>query len=237
MTAADSILWDPLEPLKPAVNRRAGLMRIINETPKANQALRDYVFLGAGRSFASLIKSYQAETKAHPKFKPPTVRLATLKNWSTRWRWQLRLADYNRLQGEIDERLYQERRLALAEFDWRDSVELRERSRDILEELPKFIDRVEEVIENEDGTTTIIVYRRPGAKITELAQTLRISSQLGRSAVGEADVTIGEPLDLDQVRRARWAQVTEDLESLHDDETENDQTPPAKDKRRKTKKK
>lgn len=57
------------------------------QNPKAEQAFLDYVALGPGRSLSALIEAYQSAPKA-----PPTKRLETLKDWSTKYHWQARIA-------------------------------------------------------------------------------------------------------------------------------------------------
>ena len=56
-------------------------------TDKAAAAFADYIGMGPGRSLASLCNRYQKSTKA-----PPTKRLETLKEWSTKYQWQARIS-------------------------------------------------------------------------------------------------------------------------------------------------
>ncbi|KKL53721.1 hypothetical protein LCGC14_1300080, partial [marine sediment metagenome] len=65
------------------------LNRVANETIKAHTALMDYWQIGAGRSLVNLCQIY---TKPMPDPEPPTVHIATLKVWSSRYHWQARIA-------------------------------------------------------------------------------------------------------------------------------------------------
>lgn len=74
----------------------APLSRIPYETQKSHDALMDYFLMGAGRSLAKLHQKY---TKAIPN--PPTLHIATLKKWSTRYHWQARIARQKEIDDEI----------------------------------------------------------------------------------------------------------------------------------------
>lgn len=57
-------------------------------TPKAAQAFDDFVALGPTRSLRKLYERYRQQTVS----KPPSSRLETLFEWSTKYGWQDRIA-------------------------------------------------------------------------------------------------------------------------------------------------
>lgn len=66
------------------------LPRLEGESARAYAARVEYVTMGAGRSFERLLDRYQSAPKARP-----TQRLATLKEWSTRYNWQSSVREYD----------------------------------------------------------------------------------------------------------------------------------------------
>jgi len=62
----------------------------MRETNKAKQAFEDYFNLGPGRSLVALAGQYKRQKDT--KQSPPTSNLRTLKTWSTKHRWQDRVA-------------------------------------------------------------------------------------------------------------------------------------------------
>ncbi len=69
------------------------------ENKKAYAAFCDYARLGAGRSLSLLVKTYQTATKPLP----PTKRITTLKEWSSKYHWQVRVAAYDKaIQAELE---------------------------------------------------------------------------------------------------------------------------------------
>lgn len=70
----------------------------MRETIRAKQSFEDYFNLGPGRSLKALAGQYR--NQAETKLRPPTLRLATLKEWSTKHGWQERVARRN---AEISE--------------------------------------------------------------------------------------------------------------------------------------
>ncbi len=63
----------------------------LKETPRAAQAFQDYVAIGPARSLSRLIELYHDTHQSATK-PPPTKRLDTLKEWSTKYGWQDRIA-------------------------------------------------------------------------------------------------------------------------------------------------
>jgi len=62
-------------------------METLRPNPRAEQAFADYVAMGPSRSLRALAEAYQGGIKP-----APTRKLRTLAEWSTRYRWQERIA-------------------------------------------------------------------------------------------------------------------------------------------------
>lgn len=80
---------------------------LLDESPKARQAWADYVALGPGRSLEALVERYQTEKGSGRSV--PSVRLATLADWSRSFGWQARLqaqADRAAAEAEAEQRRY-----------------------------------------------------------------------------------------------------------------------------------
>lgn len=86
----------------------------------AEEAFADYVAMGADRSLAALCARYQNETNP-----VPTRRIGTLKNWSTTYNWQARIAS---AVTEAAERKLQEAAELDADTFLRTSQELNKRA-------------------------------------------------------------------------------------------------------------
>jgi hypothetical protein len=115
------ILFDAAHPLD----------KLPNEGLRANQALRAYALMGPGRSLLKLHKAGQAVTG--------TPRLPTLEHWSRRWAWQRRVAAWEQLQFEEDERQWAERRSEIRELGYQKGKALMALVDSVLAEAPKFV--------------------------------------------------------------------------------------------------
>lgn len=73
------------------MNDLTTLEQLEGETPNAYRAFCDYVAMGSKRSLPKLAARYQADAEASP-----TRRLATLKEWSSKYEWQRRINEYQR---------------------------------------------------------------------------------------------------------------------------------------------
>ena len=200
--------WDALDPLA----------QVEGETPKANLALRDYALLGGGRSLRSLQKEYQA--RAERGERPPTVRMATLEEWSSKNRWQARVADFER--GQHLARLV-ERRERQQDWDnraWSTANALLEKA----EQMLKYpLVRTETI----DGKTTVSPARWSLDTLTRLVNTAdklaRLAVQLpDDQARPVEDWTRGLPEhvpadEVDVILDAIAAQVVTGLETLNDE--------------------
>ncbi|GIV82076.1 MAG: hypothetical protein KatS3mg051_1430 [Anaerolineae bacterium] len=135
------------------------LARLAGETARAYAAFLDYVRLGEGRSLRGLLAHYQAlhgekrPQTAHkaPTEKPPTLRLKTLADWSTRYRWQERLAAYQAERARREQAVWERRRAEVRQADWEVSAELRELVRAALAQLPQFIKTTRTYVKGRDG--------------------------------------------------------------------------------------
>jgi hypothetical protein len=95
-------------------------------------------------------KRGQSEGKARAT-SVPTVRLATLESWSTRYRWQERLAGYQAERARRERAVWEQRRAEVREADWQVSAELRELVRAALAQLPQFIKTTRTYVKGRDG--------------------------------------------------------------------------------------
>jgi len=76
--------YNPTEPL--ALHDR--------ETKKSNKALNDYYLMGEYRSLEKLFNLYAKSDN------PTVTRLQTLKDWSSKYRWQNRIRDYDAMVNQ-----------------------------------------------------------------------------------------------------------------------------------------
>lgn len=151
---------------------------------------------GKRRSIRDLFDHYTAQSASSSLAdRPPTLSLATLFGWSKRHEWENRvtLADRQLQEAEDASRatIRAERRKQLEDQDFRDGNALREATRAILSELPKFKTRTISHVERTDPLTKVVTITEiiavalqagPG----ELARALEAASKLQRLSVGEA---------------------------------------------------
>lgn len=149
MTDRKPFIWDTKDPLAKSPG----------ETLRANQALRDYANMGAGRSLSSLQELYRARVRQNmaepipgsPSESVPTQAIFTLKEWSSRYQWQARLEVLQELQRQEEEELWRERRIQVRQQDWQQGEELRKLVGKILDEAPNFIKTRRRIIRGEEG--------------------------------------------------------------------------------------
>lgn len=92
-------------------DRDTPLSRIKNETIKAHNAFMDYFLMGGGRSFSKLFDQWKRIKEAaelYPK-EPPTKRFQTLKDWSSKFHWQARIARQSEIDNDIFLEQYRQR--------------------------------------------------------------------------------------------------------------------------------
>ncbi len=187
--------WDEGDPLALAEG----------ESAKANQGLHDYAGLGAGRSLRLLCERYEAASRdqAATTPRPPTVRLATLKEWSTSFEWG------ERVRAWEDEERKRERAAAAAVREQR-AAELADRNWDLSEKLASRViemlgfplAQVEQVTrrrQSDDGRTTEIhmnVVKPAKWSFQTAAIMADIAAKLGALSAGEATDRTAHTLDL-----------------------------------------
>lgn len=105
------------------------------EPPRARQAFEDYVAMGEGRSLDRLWKAYRERQEIGSEAATPTRRFRTLADWSTRYRWQERLANRER---ELAEAAWAKQKGAL--------VQRRVKQLDALRRMSdRFLERIDEL--------------------------------------------------------------------------------------------
>jgi len=112
--------------------------RMPGESERANMALIDYVVMGPARTLAKLMAEYRAQAATGRQ--PPTTRIATIKSWSSKYRWQARLAII--IAAEKDAALtdYAERQAAFRDRAWRDHEKVGELFDKIMDRAPAYLD-------------------------------------------------------------------------------------------------
>jgi hypothetical protein len=134
-----------------AYNPDDPLSLIPGENERAHLALHDYDALGPDRTLERLSAIYRSATTV-----VPTRQTTTLKNWSTRYQWQERLAQQQelRLAAERERRdaVWAARREQIRDESWELAQRLRKRAIELLDHPT-----VEEHIESKDGKTITIV--------------------------------------------------------------------------------
>lgn len=77
------------------------------ERDRAVIACNDYLLMGPGRSLRKLWEQYREQKRLQTAYKPPTVRLKTLSDWSVRYDWQTRAKLYDAEQERIKAEKFQ----------------------------------------------------------------------------------------------------------------------------------
>jgi hypothetical protein len=96
--------WNQADPLENVISDEGW-----RESKRANQAFRDYAFMGVSRSLAALIKIYTKQTPERLQL-PATKSLNTLKKWSQAFAWVERAERFDALQAEKTKAEYDTRR-------------------------------------------------------------------------------------------------------------------------------
>lgn len=116
-------IWDEQDPLA----------AIQGESGRANRALRDYVFLGAGRTLRALHNRYLEQAREEGAKQVPTASMDTLKRWSGQYRWSHRARAYDRAVHQEEESQWQDRWRDTRKEQWEMAQLMLQRGRDILE--------------------------------------------------------------------------------------------------------
>lgn len=176
--------WEALTP-----EQSEALARLSGETARAYAAFLDYVKLGDGRSLRRLLEQYQAwhgEKRGQSEGKAravsvPTARLATLEGWSTRYRWQERLAAYQAELARREQAVWEQRRAEVRERDWAAGEELRDLAAQVLAQAPQFVKTTRRLLRGRDGAPDREVITL-GLDADALLKTLKLASELQRQA-------------------------------------------------------
>lgn len=129
------------------------LVRIKGESARANNALRQYYLMGAGRSLRALLAQFNQQVLDNEGTKPPTTRFNTLGMWSSAYNWQARIAAQTEIDFEADRLAWESRRRQIKEDDWTQSVALRDLAAKIMAEGPNFIKTRRRVVK---GQPTVV---------------------------------------------------------------------------------
>lgn len=166
------------------------LARRKGESSKAHAALLDYVRMGPGRSLRKLHATYcgQSEGGAGAET-PPTRRLATLEDWSSRYAWQDRLAAYKQERNARDQVIWEERQRALQEADFTTGDALRELAALMLAQTPQFLKTTRRLVKGGKGQPDreVVTVALDG---TLMLRALKLASELQRKASGLAGDTV-----------------------------------------------
>ena len=179
------------------------LARLPDEPASAHQALIDYEAMGQGRSLDALAKHYRACTTA-----VPSRQVVTLKNWSSRYNWQdrLALAHDARIARERQAReaVWAARREAIREESFSLAEQLRKRALELLAQ--EFAE--EQVIKRNGIEITVL---RPKWSMKDIATFAETYDKLARLSAG---------MDTEQQKIVIEGIDHDDLESLPDEELE-----------------
>lgn len=142
---------------------------------RIEQAYADYVALGDHRTLVKLWERYQ---ECDDPRLVPTKRIATIKAWSKRYRWQERIR-----QAAVRETLAQERRLAVDRERERHAVRDREKSL-----AARLMDRAEEMLNWPLARQTREVIEQGADGIVRTYQVIEPTRWSMRDAAAMADV-------------------------------------------------
>lgn len=164
-----------------AFDRENPLGACKGESLRANRALRDYAFMGPGRSLRKLLEKYreQSDNKARTE-KAPTNRFSSLADWSTKYQWQDRVALWEALQDAAIDQRWAERRSEHREDEWELRDSLVELAKNIIAEGPKFLQTRRRTQKDQDGRIIEIVTVALDARLA--VEAAEAASKLGRLA-------------------------------------------------------
>lgn len=160
------------------------LARIPGESKRANSALRDYFFMGDGRSLRKLLEIYKEQSLNNSLTTPPALRFITLANWSSSYFWQDRISRMTEIEREKDYQLWESRRRQIRETDYSNAQRLRDLFDRAMDEAPNFIKTRRKFIAGKDGSpdreiVTLSFDTNAVARIAELASKLdRLAAEM-----------------------------------------------------------
>jgi len=164
------VIWEVAQPLS----------RCKGEAQRPNAALRDYARMGPGRSLAKLLEVYQAQDD--PRDRSPTQRLNTLKNWSARYSWVARTAQWELLEMEAEDQAWRERRDTYRAK----AYELANKALDRFEEMLSYpLTRRIITDRDEAGRPVAITIEPTNWNISSAARLLAEANKIGMLSLGE----------------------------------------------------
>lgn len=181
------------------------LTRGQGEPSKPHTALTDYAQLGPGRSFERLLARYRSA----PDPRPPTMRRATLVDWSTRYAWQARVAAYDAAQAAAALAASAARRQAraaeVADAAWDVGMQLIASAQALLNR-PLVATTIEELTETDPATgqeiRVRIIREIPRGSLRDIAGMAKAGVEAARLAAGEptSHIAVGvQLLDAEQL--------------------------------------
>lgn len=202
------------------------LEQMKDESLKANNALNDYFLLGDGRSLAILHQKY---TKAAPK-QAPTRQLRTLKEWSSKYAWQARIARQEEIVKQKERDEWAARQEELRKREWKIAMAALDKAEQMLKFPLAEVERTTKVEHAPDGKTIINHYTimNPARwSFGDAARVIKDASRVARLATGQetehqkqsGEVTqIGMTLDEWKQRQGeRRKQVADTLENFEEE--------------------
>ena len=158
-------------------DQEAPLTKADGESVKANRALRDYAYMGIGRTLDALAELYQERHRQGKR--PPTVSRTTIGTWCFRGRWVDRVKRWEDLEIEREEDEWRQWRRQLRLKEKEGAQMLLDLSQQILEEGPDFIQR-REVMDKRTGQVTVFLKLDGDLAV----RALEAGSKIGRLAAG-----------------------------------------------------
>jgi hypothetical protein len=169
----DDFVWDYDDPLAECEF----------ETKKSRIALRDFAFLGGGRTLRALCEHYEQQYAEGRK--PPTRSMSTLTNWSMVYQWMARVKRFEELEYTREKQAWRERHEQIREADWEQGSRLRSLADKMLKEAPNYTKTQRKyVTDPETGKKRLIEVQSIDANL--LLQAIKLASAIQRTA---ADMT------------------------------------------------
>lgn len=192
MTDRPDFTWNDERPLD----------RAPGETKKANAALWDYYNMGPGRSLIKLRDQYLNAPKGGPRH--ATRQITTLKRWSSRYSWQLRIGSADQIARRREEREWAERRRENKERLWQINEAMIAKA-ESMANWPL----AERVIPDREGELVRIVPANwnMGHTARMVAEILRINA-----------VLFGEPNEVTEHRHSGQVGIVSDLAAMSEDQ-------------------
>lgn len=184
------------------------LARRPNESKKANLALRDYARLGPGRSQAALLAGYRAQVADGRK--PPTCRPATVKSWSSTHDWVARVEQWDRLERQKDDQLWEDRKA-----QWRErQYKLVEGGAGKLEAMIAW-PLEEEVLEQDEEGRELVILRPANWNVLHMARLLAEVTKSAALVFGDPTERTDQKVDIGLSRPSRDLEDSDLNDRIH----------------------